>query len=145
MNSIERFWSKVDIRGKDDCWIWEGGIRWDGYGQFKYRGRMRGAHTVSWEIQNGEIPEGFCVCHNCPIGDNPLCVNPNHLKLGTHQDNMDDMVSKGRQSRKLSDEDVEIIRHLFDNNQMNQPEIANSFGISQAHVSDIVNNKERRR
>ena len=88
-SSIERFWSNV-IMGLE-CWEWQASLV-DGYGQFMGNGQTR-AHRFSWELVNGAIPEGMHVLHRC---DNRRCVRPDHLFLGTHQDNMDDMVQKGR-------------------------------------------------
>jgi hypothetical protein len=86
-----RFWSKVDRSG--DCWLWTATRRADGYGQFRHAGEMHGAHRFSYEIERGPIPGGLMVLHRC---DNPPCVNPAHLFLGTGVDNARDMVEKGR-------------------------------------------------
>lgn len=87
----ERFWEKV--KKGDGCWIWSSFHNEYGYGQLRFRGRMRGAHRASWEINCGPIPDGLFVLHKC---DNPGCVNPNHLFLGTNQDNLRDASNKGR-------------------------------------------------
>jgi hypothetical protein len=95
----ERFWPKVDRSGGPDaCWPWTATVRSDGYGMIDVGGKMVGAHRVSWEIANGPIPvggdyHGTCVLHRC---DNPLCVNPSHLFLGTNDDNTKDRDAKGR-------------------------------------------------
>ncbi len=87
-----RFWAKVKI--SDDCWIWTASKNNDGYGQFGLgNGNMRPAHRISWVLKNGSIPNGMCVLHKC---DNPPCVNPDHLFLGTIADNNHDRDSKGR-------------------------------------------------
>lgn len=95
---LERFESKFD-KG-DGCWVWKAHKNKNGYGQFgvMLEGRNgymvnRYAHRVSWMLYRGEIPEGLCVCHSC---DNPSCVNPDHLFLGTRKDNTQDMINKGR-------------------------------------------------
>lgn len=77
------------------CWLWLGTERGsNGYGGIKVNGKPMAAHRYSWELANGPVPIGMLVCHRCDV---PACVNPAHLFLGTHQDNADDKVSKGRQ------------------------------------------------
>lgn len=93
----ENFWQHV--QKTEACWLWTARINAGGYGEFRRCGRTVIASRVSWEIHNGPIPGGLFVLHNCPGGDNPACVNPAHLFLGTNDDNMRDMVAKGRQAR----------------------------------------------
>ena len=96
-NIRERFWKKVDVRGPSDCWEWQGAPGNHGYGTIiAGRGGRLGsylAHRLSWEIHFGSIPLGMCVLHHC---DNRICVNPDHLFLGTKSDNHRDMCRKGR-------------------------------------------------
>ena len=89
----DRFFSKVDIKGDDECWEWKAATR-AGYGSFWYLGEQVPAHRFSYEFFNGPIPKGMLVRHL--VCDNPLCVNPRHLALGTQVENMEDMKSKGR-------------------------------------------------
>lgn len=88
---IESFWSKVDKT--ETCWLWTKSKYRHGYGCFCAMGTRHKAHRVSYEIAYGKIKDGLFVCHKC---DNPSCVNPDHLFLGTHKDNALDMVNKGR-------------------------------------------------
>ena len=78
---------------KNGCWIWHGKANDGGYGIIKIDGIEHRAHRISFEIFIGEIPDGILVCHTCDVRN---CINPEHLFLGTHQDNSDDMISKGR-------------------------------------------------
>lgn len=106
---LDRFWSRIDVRGPEDCWLWTGARTSDRYGILATRA-VRGsgriawtmAHRLSWELANAlPVPDEFEVCHAC---DNPPCLNPSHLWIGTHQDNMRDASNKGRMacaSRKV--------------------------------------------
>lgn len=93
----DRFLSKVIIKADNECWIWNASLRKAGggfkYGQFSFNGYPEWAHRVAYILFNGPIPEGAKVCHSC---DNTLCVNPNHLFLGTQKDNIHDMMAKDR-------------------------------------------------
>lgn len=90
---MKKFWDKVDILTENECWEWLGSkFQNTGYGRTSYGY----AHRVAFELSKGEIPEGLHILHSC---DNKLCCNPNHLRFGTRQDNMDDKVSRNRQSR----------------------------------------------
>jgi hypothetical protein len=91
----QRFWSKVDIRGEDECWNWKAGKR-HGYGAYRLGNKQVSAYRYSYEISIGNIKQGMFVLHRC---DNPSCVNPKHLFLGTQKDNMEDMTLKGRRAR----------------------------------------------
>ena len=89
-----RFWAKVAIG--DGCWTWTAAITAFGYGVIQWQGKKRPAHRIAWELTYGPIPAGKWVLHKC---DNPPCVRPDHLFLGTVIDNVADMVAKGRQVR----------------------------------------------
>jgi hypothetical protein len=93
--SIEdRFWANV--LKTSTCWLWKGSKRPNGYGRLQVRGEVNktfGVHRLSWELHNGPIPSGLFVCHKCDV---PLCVNPEHLFLGTQLENMRDRRAKGR-------------------------------------------------
>lgn len=130
------------------CWIWQGAIKNPGtglpYGWVSFRGKQMNAHRVSWMLHFGEIPIGLEVCHSCDV---PACVNPEHLFLGSHSENMKDMWSKRRHkspsegvegslSAKLSLDKVKEIRVKLANG-VYQKQIAKEFGVSQATVSFI--------
>jgi predicted XRE-type DNA-binding protein len=134
----DKFFFKINFEGEGDCWIWKAATT-NGYGVFHAFGESK-AHRVSYRYFVGDIPEGMVVCHTC---DNPLCVNPTHLFLGTQRDNMQDMISKGRHCKqKLFAEDIESIRQLYAETDLSQYKLAEMFGVSQNHICDIVNMKK---
>lgn len=140
--TLSRFWEKVDKLGPTECWIWSG-ARIKGYGVIKIHGRNFLAHRFSWTINHEEIPIGMLACHHC---DNPPCVNPAHVFLGTVADNSADMVRKNRQADqcgengpgvKLTLGEVKDIRASF----LPQRELARRYGLNQSSISRIRNNK----
>lgn len=136
-----RFWSKVDRRGEDDCWLWLAGVRRkdEGYGAFWLNGRHQPASKVAWQITYGPVADGLEVCHRC---DNPRCCNPKHLFVGTRLDNNDDKVAKKRHPlgarngcAKLTEDDVRSIRSI--KGKKTQAEIAALFGVTKSTVNNI--------
>ena len=130
---MERFWDKVDLGGgtADECWLWTGAKNRDGYGSFGRGGTTVLAHRMSWEIQHFPIGEGLYVLHKC---DNPSCVNPSHLFLGTQADNVADCARKGRRNqvryKKLSPEQREEIRALHATGQWTLAALGRRFGVA---------------
>ncbi len=127
----ERLWSKV--HKTEGCWNWTGAQE-HGRGRIASgTGRVLRPSRVSWELQNGPIQNGLFVLHKC---DNPRCVRPDHLFLGTQKDNMHDMVSKGRKHTALTAEQVLRIRAAWPAQSKNQ--IAKQFGVTKSCVSHVV-------
>lgn len=142
MTRDEVFWSCVEKT--ETCWVWKRPLTKDGYGQFRYLGLNMLAHKISWIIKNGPVPENLCVLHDCPSGDNRACVNPDHLWLGTNDENMNDMVLKNRQAKgehngnsKLTELQIKEIRRLGSEG-MNFKNLGQMFGIDQSTAADIV-------
>lgn len=146
---IQNFDSKIAFpEHPDGCAVWVGSRRPDGYGVFAVGGRLRKgsvlAHRRAWEREHGPIPECLCVCHKC---DNPPCVNPAHLFLGTRADNNADMEAKGRGVRlrgerngnsKITPSVVVAIRSAYAAGGVSQRALARSFGLHQTTIGDIV-------
>lgn len=144
-----RFWAKVDIKlDTDSCWEWQAGKTGFGYGQFKIRSYHKiDSHRVAWEMFYGEISDGLWVLHTC---DNPACVNPNHLFLGTALDNARDRESKNRGNKKgehnsghkLTQTQVEYIRSRYATGNILQRELATEMNVNPSAISRIVRNKQ---
>lgn len=143
----ERFWLKVCKHG--ECWNWLGYLNADrgGYGRIEIDGHFTYVHRYSWMLAHGPIPDGLYVCHHC---DNPACVNPDHLFLGTNQDNLADMTAKGRRRygtshlvgesngmSRLTEADVLLMRDLRRSGAL-QKDLAAAFGVAQMTVSRAV-------
>jgi hypothetical protein len=145
---ISNFWSRV-IKS-DQCWLWTGRPHRDGpsgYGRIRARGKTMKAHRFAYILACGDIPDGILVRHTC---DNPICVRPDHLVLGTDQDNMQDKVDRGRQAKgerngraNLSDSDVLLIRSLYEIQGLRQALIARMMGINRRTVNRIVRHLSR--
>jgi len=141
---VARFWSKVDIRSDDECWIWTGTFVSRGYGGFKADGKMHRAHRYAYELANGPIEGDLCVCHSCDV---PACVNPAHLWLGTNEENSADRHMKGRTisgeshyAARLTAADVRAIR--VDGRPTS--EIAAIYGVTASYVRSIKRRKKWR-
>lgn len=143
---LDRFWSKVDIRGASECWLWTAHVTPYGYGDFTFNRRTYQASRFAMMLTLVRYLESTeCVLHDCPGGDNPLCVNPNHLWIGSHADNSSDMVNKGRAysrgntpTKKLSDSEVQSLRLLHLLHDWTLAELAEKFGISVCYAGALV-------
>ncbi len=148
----DRFWDKVMPDSGTECWEWIACTDDDGYGRFNLNRIMVQAHRVSWTEFNGPIPAGLCVLHDC---DNPPCVNPVHLFLGTQADNSADMVAKGRQGErpgpglrgsdhpraKLIESEVLEIRRLYVIGDVTRQQLADRYGVRSCAISALLRRK----
>lgn len=146
-----RFLDKVEMEPMSGCWLWIASNRHGGYGGFWRNGKARAAHRESWILFNGKIPDGLHVLHRCDVR---CCVNPSHLFLGTHTDNVRDMVKKGRHAThgpglkgsshpmaKLTDREVYKIRASYIHGKKGgqRRRLASEYGVSESMISKIVN------
>ena len=146
-----RFWTKVKIAGRNECWNWQGALITSGYGQLRWtKGSRIVAHRLAWELAFGPIPAGLLVLHTC---DNRRCVNSKHLFLGTHKDNAQDMVATGRNSytpfprgernpsNKLTKAQVVALRATYNTGKTTQRALAKKYNICQPTVCEIIGNQ----
>lgn len=154
---MKRFFDKIEIIPFHSCWERSAGISKHGYGKFKFNKKTVYAHRFSYEFHFGQIPICLFVCHKC---DNPSCVRPEHLFLGSHAENMRDMISKGRKvtyigskakiygntkesnpAAKLNSIKVGEIRQSYKTGNKSQASIGMEYGVSQRTISLIVRNE----
>lgn len=161
-NIKESFDDKYEIVEEIDCWVWIASILKMGYGCIRWDNKTHYAHRISYEIHNGEIPEGMHVLHKC---DNRFCVNPDHLFLGNNQDNINDSVNKGRRKgitrnrpsglkynltkkhklsalnkMKITEDDINNIREEYSKGNTTHIKLANKYNVSDTCIYRIVNN-----
>ena len=144
----DKFWARVVPGDPDECWEWQGTMHYKGYGMLPLNKKKDlAAHRVSWELANKtQVPEGLVVRHKC---DNRRCVNPNHLETGTHKDNAQDRVQRGRSAdfsgeknprAKLSEEHVNEIRHKwFTHSVVNKAQLAREYNVHPTLIYDVIN------
>ena len=139
---LHRFLRLVEISGS--CWEWSGYKNQQGYGIFWLGKGPKRAHRVLWQWLYGRIPAGMAICHRC---DNPSCVRPRHLFLGTYSDNMRDAVEKGRNKplygashhmTRHTSEEVRYAKHLYFAERRTQVELAAFFGVRQSTISTWI-------
>lgn len=145
----DRFWSRVNKT--DTCWIWTGtSLAVGGYGYISHKRKMYRAHRLSYEWTKGSIPKGMFICHTC---DNPKCVKPEHLFLGTPADNVHDMIKKGRDTKavgekasksKLTPIQVLEIVELFPKPGISYAEMGRRYGVKHSSIINIVRGKSWR-
>lgn len=142
-NNLVDFWRNVD-RVDGGCWLWTQGRSKNRYGRFRFRGKAFSPHRFSWIFHYGDVPEGFGVLHHCDV---PKCVNPAHLYVGTHTQNMHDMFNRGRRKQprgerngcsKLTEAAVLAIREEYAALRTRQVELAARYGVSQPVISAII-------
>lgn len=126
----QRFWSKVEK--SDGCWEWQGQRNRKGYGELSISSKWVKAHRYSWSLVNGQIADGLFVCHRC---DNPCCVRPSHLFLGTTTENQVDAAIKGRRGKRLTKAAVLAIRARSSESPF---ALAGVFGVSHSTIHDVI-------
>jgi len=158
---MDRFWSKVEVAGVDECWEWQASTC-DGYGKFSVgRGQWDRAHRVSWRLNVGHIPDDKCVLHTC---DNRKCVNPKHLYLGTKKNNAEDREARDRGNHatgenngkltcpgsgsgedngraKLNESDVSDLLHSYFVHGVKKADLARQYNLSKTNVARIISGK----
>lgn len=142
---FQKFLQYFFIGANDDCWEWTGSLSKSGYGYFNWEDEgVQLAHRCAYRLFIGHIPKKLNVCHSC---DNPRCVNPNHLWLGTQKENIEDMICKNRRfntagenngNSRLTLEIVDEIRDLYNSGYYTQKELSKKFKLDRSYVGYIV-------
>lgn len=157
-NTLEKIWAKIGVGQENDCWEWTLRKDPDGYGITHYKGAPWKTHRLIYTISHGPIPEDMWVLHKC---DNPPCCNPNHLFLGTSQDNVADRHNKGRDARgerggwkqhpesilygersflsKMTNDQVREMRRLYETGRYRKSDLARMFSLSKQAAGKIIN------
>jgi len=138
-----RMFKHTEFPDKDKCWNWKCFLNLDGYGNVRFKDKTIKVHRMAYFLFKGDIPDHLEVCHSC---DNPACVNPNHLWLGTHADNVSDCAKKGRivapsgekhYRAKLTWQKVNEIRNLA--KTISRYKLAKQFGVHYSTLDSVVN------
>jgi hypothetical protein len=133
----QRFWKFANKGNPDECWNWSGQRDKDGYGCFRFStAKPMRAHRYSFELHGGQPQDGLFVCHKC---DNPSCVNPNHLYLGSQSDNMKDRHRAGKTPFRISIETVKAIKASAETGAV----LAKRYNISESQVHNIRHGRQR--
>lgn len=149
MDTLHRFLAKTSSVKTMGCWEWIGGKYSNGYGGFRFNSKFQRAHRVAYQLFIGPISDGLCVLHHC---DNPGCVRPDHLYMGTHQDNMNDKKERGKVAKggrpgargehnalsKLTEAQVREIRLEYQEGTISQRKLGVKFGVARSTIRDIV-------
>lgn len=137
---INHFWERVDRSGGTEaCWEWQGSFNNKGYGRAYWEGKKQLAHRIAYALSYGVNPGELLVLHSC---DNPKCVNPHHLSLGTQAENMADMVRKGRMNHnKLTLPIAQRIKTEYAKGGITQRELAQEHGVCSTLIGYIINGK----
>lgn len=142
-----KFWDMIDVsEDKNTCWEWKSKKGTFLRAYTRYKGKSWNASRLAWFLINGEIPDGLIICHKC---DNPPCCNPNHLFLGTFQDNVDDRERKGRNKtphclgedhggHKLTESDVREIRKLYQTTSHNYYTLSEIYGVCFSAIRNVI-------
>lgn len=151
--AVIAFWAKVAITANGDlCWEWKGAKSPLGYGHLKFLGHYENAYRIAWILPDYKIPNDMSVLHSC---DNPTCVNPKHLFIGTQLDNMQDMTRKGRRAygekvsnaneknpnSKLTENQINKMRKRFRAGGITKAELGRQYGITRGHVCKIISGR----
>ena len=143
-NVAERFEKSYIPEPMSGCWLWIKAVKNTGYGRFKLGDRPTSAHRLSWTLHRGEIPDGLWVLHKCDV---PSCVNPDHLYLGTHADNTNDALKRGRffkwnglrsgENNPRAKLTKDMVSYIRSNPDLTSPFLSSELGVSRTAITNI--------